>query len=67
MPTDESCWRYDGERFSPVEKVRPDHEGQPCPIGQPTRPDLVILIVSELLSQEQDFSRYGNSGADDDA
>src|SRR5579864_7549030 len=37
----------------------------PC-IGQPARPDLVILVVGELLSQEQDFRRYFCPGMGDD-
>src|SRR5207253_10809829 len=37
---------------------RPEHQRQPRRIGQSARPNLVILVVSELLSHEQDFRRY---------
>jgi hypothetical protein len=58
VPADESRWRHDGERFFPVKEPRPEHRRQPRPIGQSARPGLVILVVCELLSQEQDFRRY---------
>jgi hypothetical protein len=58
VPADESRWRHDGERVFPVKEPRPEQQRQPRRIGQSARPDLVILVVGELLSQEQDFRRY---------
>src|SRR5580700_2663080 len=66
MPADESRWRYDGKRFLPIEKPGPEHQRQPSRIAPAARPDLVILVVSQLLSQEQDFGSYGSPGTSDD-
>jgi hypothetical protein len=55
MPADESRWRHDGKRFFPIEKPGPEHQRQSCRICQAARPNLVILVVGQLLSQEQNF------------
>src|SRR5664279_965816 len=49
------------ERFFPVEKPGPEDQRQACRIAQAARPDLVISVVSQLLTQEQDLRCDGRS------
>src|SRR5664279_2662082 len=49
------------ERFFPVEKPGPEDQRQACRIAQAARPDLVISLVSQLLTQEQDLRCDGRS------
>jgi hypothetical protein len=66
MPADKGPGCNDDERFFPLEKLGPEHQGQSCRVGQAARPNLVVLVVSQLLSQEQDFRCYGRLGAGSD-
>lgn len=61
MPPNQGLRLDYGQRLFPIQPTRPEHQRDPCRIGQSTRLHLIVE-KSQLLAQKQVPGNEGTSG-----